>query len=110
MGRIWRIRHKDHQPYMEKPEMLEESTEELVRHLQNPIGWWRDTAQKLILLRKDRDTVTPLLEGLFRFTQSPSQDACFMDIEWNKCPFERNKRGSPCGPFTYYSASDGSND
>jgi len=39
--------------------------------LQNPIGWWRDTAQKLILLRKDRDPVTPLLEGLFRFTQSP---------------------------------------
>ena len=71
MGRIWRIRHKDHQPLMEKPQMLEESTEELVRHLQNPIGWWRDTAQKLILLREDREKVIPLLEGLFRFTQSP---------------------------------------
>jgi len=51
--------------------MLEESTEELVRHLQNPIGWWRDTAQKLILLRSDRKKTIPLLEGLFRFTQSP---------------------------------------
>ena len=71
MGRIWRIRHKDHQPLMERPQMLEESTEELVRHLQNPIGWWRDTAQKLILLREDREKVIPLLEGLFRFTQSP---------------------------------------
>ena len=71
MGRIWRIRHKDHQPLMEKPQMLDESTEELVRHLQNPIGWWRDTAQKLILLREDREKVIPLLEGLFRFTQSP---------------------------------------
>ena len=71
MGRIWRIRHLDHRPYQEKPQMLAESTEELVRHLQNPIGWWRDTAQKLILLRKDREVVIPLLEGLFRFTQSP---------------------------------------
>jgi len=71
MGRIWRIRHKDHEPYGEKPWMLEESTEELVRHLQNPIGWWRDTAQKLILLRSDRKKAIPLLEGLFRFTQSP---------------------------------------
>ena len=71
MGRIWRIRHKDHQPFIEKPQMLEESTAELVRHLQNPIGWWRDTAQKLILLRPDREKSIPLLEGLFRFTQSP---------------------------------------
>ena len=71
MGRIWRIRHKDHLPFMEKPQMLEETTEELVRHLQNPIGWWRDTAQKLILLREEREKVIPLLEGLFRFTQSP---------------------------------------
>ena len=71
MGRIWRIRHKDHQPFIEKPQMLDESTEVLVRHLQNPIGWWRDTAQKLILLREDREKVIPLLEGLFRFTQSP---------------------------------------
>jgi putative membrane-bound dehydrogenase-like protein len=71
MGRIWRIRHEDHQPYGEKPLMLSEPTEELVRHLQNPIGWWRDTAQKIILLRPDRKKAIPLLEGLFRFTQSP---------------------------------------
>jgi mono/diheme cytochrome c family protein len=71
MGRIWRIRHQDHRPYQEKPQMLTESTEALVRHLQNPIGWWRDTAQKLILLRSDREKAIPLLEGLFRFTQSP---------------------------------------
>ena len=70
MGRIWRIRHEDHRPYQEKPQMLTESTEALVRHLQNPIGWWRDTAQKLILLRNDREKAIPLLKGLFRFTQS----------------------------------------
>ena len=28
MGRIWRIRHKDHQPFIENPQMLEESTAE----------------------------------------------------------------------------------
>ena len=71
MGRIWRILHQDHRPYQERPQMLSESTEELVRHLQNPIGWWRDTAQKLILLRNDREKAIPLLQGLFRFTQSP---------------------------------------
>ena len=71
MGRIWRIRHKDHLPYSEKPQMLSESTEG-GETLQNPIGWWRDdTAQKLILLRKDREKAIPLLMGLFRFTQSP---------------------------------------
>jgi type 1 glutamine amidotransferase/mono/diheme cytochrome c family protein/glucose/arabinose dehydrogenase len=71
MGRIWRIRHEDHRPYRGKPRMLSESTEDLVRHLQNPVGWWRDTAQKLILLRPDREKAIPLLKGVFRFTQSP---------------------------------------
>ena len=71
MGRIWRIRHKTTNPLWKGHKCSKESTEELVRHLQNPIGWWRDTAQKLILLREDSDQVIPLLKGLFRFTQSP---------------------------------------
>ena len=69
MGRIWRIRHKDFQPG-KKPQMLGETTVELVRHLHHPNGWWRDTAQKLILLKDDRESVIPLLESTFRYTQN----------------------------------------
>ena len=65
-GRIWRIRHRDHQPRT-LPRMQDESTAELIRHFENRNGWWRDTAQKLILLRKDRESVAPLLEGLVRY-------------------------------------------
>ena len=67
-GRIWRLRHRDHKPSA-MPQMLKESTAELVRHFENRNGWWRDTAQKLILLREDRETVVPLLEGIVRFDQ-----------------------------------------
>jgi len=65
-GRIWRIRHADHKPDG-APQMLDETTVQLLRHLRHPNGWWRDTAQKLIILRKDRDSVAPLLEDIVRF-------------------------------------------
>lgn len=69
MGRIWRIRHQDHAPEA-APKMLEESTVELLRHLEHPSGWWRDTAQKLIILREDRDTVVPLLKGMSQYSDN----------------------------------------
>ena len=69
-GRIWRIRHQDQAPGS-SPKMLGESTLALVRHLGSEAGWWRSTAQKLILLREDRDTVAPLLDGLARFSSNP---------------------------------------
>ena len=68
-GRIWRIRSAATKPG-KMPRMLDESTVELLRHLENPNGWWRDTAQKLIILREDRETVVPLLEGMVRFSQN----------------------------------------
>ena len=69
MGRIWRIRHKDFQPG-KTPGMLDEDTSSLLRHLQHPNGWWRDMAQRQIILRKDRESVIPLLESTFRYTQN----------------------------------------
>lgn len=69
MGRIWRIRHQDHAP-SKPPKMLEDSLQTLVRHLENPNGWWRDMAQRQIILRKDRETAIPLLESTFRYTQN----------------------------------------
>ena len=68
-GRIWRIRHADYTPD-KRPQMLDESTLELVRHLEHSNGWWRDTAQKLIILREDRETVIPLLKGTAQFSQN----------------------------------------
>ena len=69
MGRIWRIRHLDHAPG-KSPKMLDDSIPTLVRHLENPNGWWRDMAQRQIILRKDKETAVPLLESTFRYTQN----------------------------------------
>lgn len=74
-GRIWRIRHKDHQPGhpFGLPRMQTEPTAHLLRHLQHPNGWWRDTAQKMIVLRpsEDRDVIALLLEDMVRYTDNP---------------------------------------
>ncbi|MEJ6725052.1 MAG: discoidin domain-containing protein [Akkermansiaceae bacterium] len=64
-GRIYRLTHPTFKAD-KQPRMLDESTAELVDHLAHPNGWWRDTAQKLIILRKDRDTVISALEKLAR--------------------------------------------
>lgn len=70
-GRIWRIRHKDFTPRKanEMPKMSKESTFELLRHLESEAGWWRDTAQKEIILRKDAKSFIPQLKGLARFSE-----------------------------------------
>jgi len=62
-GRIYRLVHKDFEAGP-APHMLDESTADLVKHLSHPNGWWRDTAQKLIILRQDRDKVVPTLREL----------------------------------------------
>ena len=62
-GRLYRLRHRDFKPGPQ-PRMLEESTAALVKHLSHPNGWWRDTAQRLIILRKDRASVVPALKEL----------------------------------------------
>ena len=69
-GRIWRIRHRDLAPTA-APRMSRETTAELLRHLENPNGWWRDTAQRQLILRPDRDTVAPLLRDLARSHDQP---------------------------------------
>jgi len=70
-GRIWRVSHKDHPLTFEKPNMLAESTPELIRHLSHPNSWWRMTAQKILILRPDRDLAFPLLKDTVRFSRDP---------------------------------------
>ena len=43
--------------------MLDETPADWVKHLSHPNGWWRDTAQKLLVLRGDK-SVVPALEKL----------------------------------------------
>jgi mono/diheme cytochrome c family protein len=68
-GRIWRLRHDDFRPGPQ-PRMLSEKSAKLVEYLAHPNGWWRDTAQKLLVLRVDR-SVTPALTQMARTNDDP---------------------------------------
>ncbi|WP_192349872.1 discoidin domain-containing protein [Algoriphagus sp. Y33] len=59
-GRIWRLTYEGMERNKEKPRMYEETSAELVRHLSNPNGWWRDQAQQLIILNQDKSVVKEL--------------------------------------------------
>ncbi|PZX54051.1 DUF7133 domain-containing protein [Algoriphagus chordae] len=59
-GRIWRLTYEGMERNTEKPRMYEETPAELVRHLSNPNGWWRDQAQQLIILSQDKSVVKDL--------------------------------------------------
>lgn len=61
LGRVWRLTH-DTTRKVKQPRMYSETTAQLVAHLAHPNGWWRDTAQRLIVLRQDR-SVVPTLEA-----------------------------------------------
>lgn len=58
-GRIWRLTHKDFKPGPQ-PRMLEESPAQLVAHLEHPNGWWRDTAQRMLIVKGDKSVVPAL--------------------------------------------------
>jgi len=53
--------HDDFKPGPQ-PRMLEETPAQLVAHLSHPNGWWRDTAQKLLVLKGDKSVVPALTE------------------------------------------------
>ena len=62
-GRIYRLVHDDYKPTKERPHMLEETSAQLVQHLNSMNGWWRDAAQKLLVIRNDK-TVVPALKTM----------------------------------------------
>lgn len=68
-GRIWRLTHKDFKPGPQ-PHMLSETPAQLVAHLDHPNGWWRDTAQRLLVLKGDK-SVVPALTEMARKNQNP---------------------------------------
>jgi mono/diheme cytochrome c family protein/glucose/arabinose dehydrogenase len=51
-GRIWRIVHESMSPGP-KPALSRETSAALVGRLSHPNGWWRDTAQQILVQRAD---------------------------------------------------------
>jgi mono/diheme cytochrome c family protein len=64
-GRIWRVTYTGLDRDRTPPRMYAETPSQLVAHLKHPNGWWRDTAQKLLVLRQDQ-SVAPALETIVR--------------------------------------------
>jgi mono/diheme cytochrome c family protein/glucose/arabinose dehydrogenase len=64
-GRVWRLTYDGIEPDRTPPRMLDETPAQLVAHLAHPNGWWRDTAQQLLVLASDT-SVVPALEILAR--------------------------------------------
>lgn len=62
-GRIYRLVH-DSTTRGPQPKMLDESSQTLVSYLKHPNGWWRDNAQKELIVRNDL-SVLPALKEIF---------------------------------------------
>src|SRR5215204_4120433 len=62
-GRIWRLSYDGMERDKTQPRMLNETPAQLVAHLSHPNGWWRDTAQQLLVLGQDK-SVVPALQKL----------------------------------------------
>ncbi len=61
MGRIYRITHEG-KPLGKIPQMSGQISAELVAHLSHPNGWWRDTAQRLLVERQAVEVTEQLRE------------------------------------------------
>jgi mono/diheme cytochrome c family protein len=88
-GRIWRLRYDGRpavaatstnigqpaipaiQPNFTAPKMYSETPAQLVAHLSHANGWWRDTAQRLLILKQDK-SVVPALQQLVRGVRAGS--------------------------------------
>ena len=65
-GRIYRIVHDGYEPGP-KPQLLNQDNKQLIKYLLHPNGWWRDNAQKLLIIRNDLSVVPALKEmALYR--------------------------------------------
>jgi mono/diheme cytochrome c family protein len=87
-GRIWRLRYDGRstvdktdtnigqpsiaavKPRFTPPHMYSETPAQLVAHLSDANGWWRDMAQRLIVLSQDK-SVVPALVQLARGSDNP---------------------------------------
>jgi len=75
-GRIWRLVPKDKKLLDPRPSLTEKSSTELVSLLCHPNGWWRDTAEKLIICREDKSAVPALRTSL----KAPNANARLLSL------------------------------
>jgi len=64
-GRIYRVAAENRPPRGTRVNLVDASIETLVSKLQDPNGWWRDTAQRLLIERGERQA-TPKLRELVK--------------------------------------------
>jgi glucose/arabinose dehydrogenase len=79
-GRIWRL-VKDGVPATVRPNMLKESSLQLVKHLGHPNGWWRDNAQKQLVSLGDKKVLPELLKTVKNGPNSFSKIHALWTIE-----------------------------
>ncbi|MFI4859709.1 MAG: c-type cytochrome [Phycisphaerales bacterium JB063] len=60
LGRIYRVVYTGNDIPDERPAMSEQSSIELVAHLSRRNAWWRETAQRLLVERRDPEAVPAL--------------------------------------------------
>jgi putative membrane-bound dehydrogenase-like protein len=77
LGRIWRVVHSS-TPRGERPRLSGKTAAELVPLLAHPNGWWRITAQQLLVERRARD-VAPAVRELLR---SSTDDRARLHALW----------------------------
>lgn len=63
LGRIYRLVSTEKPVSRKRPQLNAAASATLVEHLDHPNGWWRITAQRLLVERRDQ-TVIPLLRSL----------------------------------------------
>ena len=68
-GRVWRLTYDGMARDRTQPRMLNETPAQLVAHLSHPNGWWRDTAQQLLVLKQDK-SVVPALQSMVRTSKN----------------------------------------
>ena len=89
LGRIWRIVH-DTTKAQPKPALSKATPQQLVATLSHPNGWWRDTAQQLLVQRGDK-SVVPQLKQLA--AQSPDwRDEAARDVDARRPRRDRRRR------------------
>jgi mono/diheme cytochrome c family protein len=64
-GRIWRLTYDGIGRDRTRPRMATETPAQLATHLSHPNGWWRDTAQQLLVLKQDK-SIVPTLQQMVR--------------------------------------------
>src|SRR5215471_2757761 len=69
-GRVFRLTYDGMGRRTDAPKMLDETPAQLVEHLKDPNGWWRDTAQQLLVLKQDR-SVVPALKAMTAAAGNP---------------------------------------